>query len=51
MVAVVVEGDVRAGRDAAGQVLQAFEQVGLGLDEGRLGDQALGLGNGVGQWL
>ncbi len=51
MVAVVVEAEVDAGRDAAGQILQAFEQVGLRLDMRRLGDQALRLGDRVDQWL
>ena len=45
VVAVVVEGQVRAGRDTAGQVLQSFEQVGFGLDERCGGDEFLGLGD------
>ena len=49
MVAVVVEGQVRAARDAAGQVLQSFEQIGFGLDERCGGDQFLGLGDRVGK--
>ena len=51
MVAFVVEGQVGAARDAAGQVLQALEQVGFGFDERSGGDQSLGLGDRVGQWL
>ena len=51
MVAVVVEGEVRAGRDATGQILQTFQQIGLGLDERRLAHQLFGLGDGVGQRL
>ena len=51
MVAVVVEGQVRAAGDAAGQVLQALEQIGFGFDERCGGDQALGLGDRLGQWL
>ncbi len=49
MVAVVVERHVRAAGDAAGEVLQTLEQVGLGLDERCCGDQLLGLGDRVGQ--
>ena len=49
MVALVVEGQVHAGRDAAGQVLQSFEQVGFGLDVRRGGDEFLGLGDRVGE--
>jgi hypothetical protein len=51
VVAVVVEGHVRARRDAPREVLQSFEQVRLGFDERRGGDQTLGLGDGVGQRL
>ena len=51
MVAVVVERQVGAAGDAAGQVLQALEQIGLGFDERCGGDQALGLGDRVGKWL
>ena len=51
VVTVVVERDVRAAGDAASQVLQTLEQVGLGFDERRGGDEALGLGDGVGQRL
>ena len=51
MVALVVEGQVGASGDAAGQVLQALEQIGFGLDEGGGGDQLLGLGDRLGQWL
>ena len=51
MVAVVVERHVRACRDAAGEVLQTLEQVGFGFDERGGGDEALGLGDRVGQWL
>ncbi len=51
MVTVVVEGDVRARRDTTGEVLQTLEQIRLGLDEGCFGDEALGLGDGVGQRL
>ena len=47
MIAVVVERQVRASRDAAGKVLQTFEQIGLGFDEWRGGDEALGLGDRV----
>ena len=46
-----VEGDVRARRDTAGEVLQAFEQVGFGFDEWRRGDEALRLGDGVDERL
>ena len=49
MVAVVVEGRVRAGGDAARQVLQTLEQIGFGFDERRFGDEVLGLGDGVGE--
>ncbi len=51
MVALVVEGQVGASRDAPGQILQALQQVGLGFDEGSGGDQLLGLGDRLGQWL
>ena len=51
MVAVVVESQVGAAGDAAGQILQAFQQIGLGFDEGSGGDQSLGLGDRVGKWL
>lgn len=51
MVAVVVERDVRAARDAAREVLQALQQISLGLDEGCGGDEVLGLGDGIGQRL
>jgi hypothetical protein len=32
--------------DTAGQILQSFEEVGFSLDEGRGGDQFLGLRDG-----
>ena len=48
---VVVEGQVGAAGDAPGEVLQALEKVGFGLDEGCSGDQLLGLGDRVDQWL
>ena len=51
MVAVVVEGQVGASGDTSGQILQAFQQIGLGFDEGGGGDQSLGLGDRLGQWL
>ena len=51
VVAVVVEGQVNAAGDAAGQILQALGEVGLGFDERSGGDQALGLGDRVGKWL
>ena len=51
MVAVVVERQVRARRDAAREVLQTLEQVGFGFDERRGGDQLLGLGDRVDQRL
>ena len=51
MVAFVVEGQVGASRDASGQILQALQQVGFGFDEGSGGDQLLGLGDRLGQWL
>ena len=51
VVAVVVERHTRAGRDAAREVLQSLQEVGLGFDERRCGDQTLGLGDGVGQRL
>ncbi|CFR77411.1 Uncharacterised protein [Mycobacterium tuberculosis] len=42
MVTLVVEGQVHAARDAAGQVLQPFEQVGFSLDVRGGGYQLLG---------
>ena len=51
MIPVVVERDVGAGGDAAGQILQAFEEVGLGFDERCCGDEALGLRDRLGQRL
>ncbi len=51
MVALVVESQVGAARDAAGQILQALQQIGLGFDEGRGGDQTFGLGDRVDKWL
>ncbi len=47
VVAVVIEGNVRAGRDATGQILQPFEQIGFGFDERSFGDETFGLGDGV----
>ncbi len=51
MVAVVVERQVGAPRDAPGQILQTLQQIGFGFDERCGGDQLLGLGDRVGQWL
>ena len=51
MVPLVVERHVRTCRDAACEVLQAFQQVGFGFDVGGFGDQFLGLGDRVDQWL
>ena len=51
VVAVVVERQVRTSGDAARQVLQALQQVGLGFDERGGGDETLGLGDRVDQWL
>ena len=51
VVAVVVEGDMGAVGDTAGEVLQALQQIGLGLDERRLTNQLLGFGDGVQQRL
>ena len=45
MVALVVEGQMRTGRNATGQVLQSFEQVGFGLDMRCGGDEFFGLGD------
>jgi len=49
MVAVVVERHVGAGRDAAGEILQALEEIGFGFDERCGGDETLGFGDGVDQ--
>ena len=49
MVAVIVEGEVGTGRDAAGQVLQPLEQVGFGLDVWCVRDEFLGFGDRVGE--
>ena len=51
MVAVVVERQMRTSRNAAREVLQTLEQVGFGFDERCGGDQTLGLGDRVDQWL
>ncbi len=51
MVALVVEGQVGASGDTPCEVLQALQQVGFGFDEGGGGDQLLGLGDRLGQWL
>src|SRR6201999_1139765 len=51
MVPLVVKRDVRARRDAAREVLQAFQQIGFGFDVGGFGDQFLGLGDRLEQWL
>ncbi len=51
MIAVVVERHVRACRDASREVLQSLEEVGFGFDEWGGGDEALGLGDRVGQRL
>jgi hypothetical protein len=51
MVTLVVEGQVHAARDAPGQVLQSFEQVGFGLDVRRGGYKFLGLGDRFGEGI
>jgi hypothetical protein len=45
MVAVVVERDVGARRDALGQILEAFEEIGLAVDVRGGRDQLLGFGD------
>ncbi|MGC4049948.1 MAG: hypothetical protein QM757_11235 [Paludibaculum sp.] len=51
VIAVVVERQVDAAGDAAGQVLQSLQQVGLGLDVGCGRHQGFGLGDRVEQGL
>ena len=51
MLAVVIERHMRARRDASRQILQALQQIGFGFDEGGFGDEAFGLGDGIGQRL
>ena len=51
MVAVIVEGQMDAGRDTTGQILQSFEQVGFGLDVRCGGHQFLGLCDRIGKGI
>ena len=51
MITVIIKRQMRAGGDTAGQVLQAFEQIGFGLDKRGLANQSLGFGDGVLQGL
>jgi hypothetical protein len=42
---------VRTCRNATREILQALQEIGFGFDEGCVGDQFLGLGDRVDQWL